>query len=503
MWRKLAEEAKRRRLGKRWLRDKQKDAATKCIRGIDKDSFLAKVTKAYMAIIGDGRGGIFCENSLKDPTDWKAKTRDKIKLGGFQLLFTNPPFGAQIAVSEKAILQAYDLGHKYKKRDRGLRWEKTSTVRPQQPPQILFIERCLEFLEPGGRLAIVLPDGVLGGSKLGYVPFYMFQKAKPIALIDLPTETFQPSVSTKTHLVVLEKRKEDKEDEAADYEVFLAVADSVGHDKKGRPIYRTASGRLLADDLPDIAEKYDTFRKGSLRKSAFSRQGYSVSSKWLENFLLAKRYLPTYTDARAELRRLDKTDRFQVLTLAEISAKLFTGANIEGSEYVDDSDHRYLMTDCITEAGINPAGFKHITAEAYEANLSKTIRVNDIVINRTGTPGLAAVFPEDMAGAMACGFVFVLRVKKSYDPHYVAAFLNSRLGRLQAERCSFGSILDHITKDDLEDIEIAFPTDKGLLKKIAKEFKTVVETQMQARVAFANFQKEFEKCAQILKTPNK
>ena len=72
--------------------EKQKVAIDK-IRGIDKDYFLGKVCKAYMAILGDGRGGIFCENSLDVPANWSTKTREKIQLGTFSIVVTNPPFG--------------------------------------------------------------------------------------------------------------------------------------------------------------------------------------------------------------------------------------------------------------------------------------------------------------------------------------------------------------------------------------------------------------------------
>jgi type I restriction enzyme M protein len=86
------------------------------------------------------------------------------------------------------------LGYKFNKKEKGKVWEKATRQQDQQPPQILFIERCLEFLQPGGKMAIVLPDGVLGGSKVGYIAYFVRQNAKIIALIDLPKETFQPFV---------------------------------------------------------------------------------------------------------------------------------------------------------------------------------------------------------------------------------------------------------------------------------------------------------------------
>ena len=84
--------------------------ATDCFRGIDKDQFLAKVCKAYMALIGDGRGGVFCENTLERLTSWSDAMQQKIKPGNFDVVLTNPPFGKKIVVKGEAILSQFDLG---------------------------------------------------------------------------------------------------------------------------------------------------------------------------------------------------------------------------------------------------------------------------------------------------------------------------------------------------------------------------------------------------------
>lgn len=498
VWNKIKKEAHKRGFDEVWTKDQQRQIANECIQGIDKDSFLAKVTKAYMAIIGDGRGGIFCENALEHLDHWKDKTREKISLDAFHILLTNPPFGSKIPIKERSILEHFDFGYKFKKKQKGKVWEKESRLREKQPPQVLFIERCLELLKPNGKMAIVLPDGVLGGSRVGYIPYSILQKAKVLALVDLPKQTFQPFVSTKTHLVFLEKKNQSEIDAPEEYEVFMAIAEYVGHDRKGNPLYEEKQGiRVVKDDLPIIADKYHLYKKARLTKDQFSRLGYIVSSKWLENYLVAKRYLPRFIEALEELDRLTQKGNFELKTIGEIKKKLFTGANIDAEDYLQYSPYRYLMTTCVTEFGINPAGFKFISERSYTENTSKTIEEDDIIINRTGNPGIATIFPADMKGVMACGFTFVLRLKASYDPYYIASFLNSRLGRLQTERYAFGSILDHITKDDLEIVLIPFPTDKALTNKIAQGFRKVVEEQMKARQEFYKFFKDFEQVARI------
>lgn len=492
IWNKIKEEARQRGFDQGWVRDKQRQVANRYIRGIDKDSFLAKVTKAYMAIIGDGRGGIFCENSLEPPENWQDKTREKISLNSFDTLLTNPPFGSKIPVREQGILENFELGHKFKKRQRGKDWKKTSKLQNQQPPQILFIEKCLGLLRPGGKMAIVLPDGVLGGSRVGYIPHYILQKAKVLALIDCPKETFQPFVSTKTHLVFLQKKTPEEINSNEEYEIFMAIADYVGHDRKGKPLFEERNGMTVdKDDLPKIAEKYRMFRQGELAEDEYDQLGYVVSSKWLENYLVAKRYLPKYINALEELEALQEQGNYKLKSIGEIKGKLFTGANINAEEYLDYSSYRYLMTACITEYGINPAKFKYVGEKPYKDNVNKVIHTDDIVINRSGQSGIATIFPQDMDGVLACGFTFVLRLNEPYDPYYVAAFLNSRLGRLQTERYAFGSILDHITKDDLENVIIPFPEDRTVLSRVSNGFREVVEIQVKGRVKFSKFFDDF------------
>lgn len=251
MWVKLDKEAEKKGWSKELLAVKRRELASKFIAGIDKDSFLAKVTKSYMAIIGDGRGGIFCENTLLPLSEWNPKTRQKISLESFDVLVTNPPFGAKIPVRGDRILEQYDLGFKWKYDKKTRKWEKTNKLQDKQPPQILFIERCLQLLKPGGRMGIVLPDGILGNISDGYIRKSILDNAKILAIVDMPPETFQPSTSTKTSLLFLQKKKEGER--IKDYPIFMAVAEKCGHDRRGKP--------LSEDDFPLIAKKYAQFRK--------------------------------------------------------------------------------------------------------------------------------------------------------------------------------------------------------------------------------------------------
>lgn len=209
------------------------DVANKCIRGIDKDYFLSKIAKSYMAIMGDGKGGVFCEDSLERLENWSDKARQKIHLGDFSVVLTNPPFGSKIPVTGEDKLKQYDLAHKWKNKKGTNEWEK-GKLAEKEAPQILFIERCYQLLKYGGRMAIVLPEGIFGNNLLGYIRKYLLDKGRVLAIIDVPIETFMPNTATKTSILIFQKLK--KEDIPEDYPIFMTIAETCGHDRRGNVI---------------------------------------------------------------------------------------------------------------------------------------------------------------------------------------------------------------------------------------------------------------------------
>lgn len=231
--------------------EKQK-VAIKNLRGIDKDYFLSKVAKAYMALLGDGRGGVFCENSLESPKNWNKKTQIEIKLESFDVIVTNPPFGAKLPVTGEEIIKQFEFGYKWSFNKKDHIWEK-GKIKDKEAPQTLFIERCLQLLTPGGRLGIVLPDGILGNDKLGYIRNHIIKHAKILAVIDVPIETFMPHTSTKTSILILKKYLEDEIIEE-DYEIFMAIAETCGHNRRG--------DFMLDDDIAKLSSLYKAWKNG-------------------------------------------------------------------------------------------------------------------------------------------------------------------------------------------------------------------------------------------------
>lgn len=217
------------------------------------------MTKAYMAIIGDGRGGVFCENSLVPPSEWHNSAQEKIKLGDFDLVLTNPPFGTKIPIKGERVLKQYALAHKWKKDKETGTLEQTATLHEDQPPQILFLERCLQFLKPGGRLGIVLPEAVFGMPTYEYAVTFLQDRTRILGIVSMPEALFKTSGKGGTHakvcVVFLENRKPRK---GEDYKIFMADAKWCGHDSRGNPTIRKdpAGNEVLLDDVPKVAKRY-------------------------------------------------------------------------------------------------------------------------------------------------------------------------------------------------------------------------------------------------------
>jgi len=250
VWRKLDAEGERFHWSQANLHEEKMAVALHNIRGIDKDYFLSKVAKAYMAIVGDGKGGIFCEDSLERPGNWGEKTRNKISPGMFSVLLSNPPFGSKIPVRGEDKLRQFDLGHKWTQ-DKATRcWEK-GKLKEKESPQVLFIERDIQLLANKGKMAIVLPDGIFGNDTFDYLRDWIKSKGRILAIIDIPIETFMPNTSTKTSILVFQKLPQ--KDIPEDYEIFMAIAESCGHDRRGK--------ELPDDDIEKVAERYKAWAK--------------------------------------------------------------------------------------------------------------------------------------------------------------------------------------------------------------------------------------------------
>lgn len=212
------------------------DFAKDNIYGIEINDQIARVCKMNMIIHDDGHTNIISTDALREIKEIN-NIHKKFKANKFDLLLTNPPFGAKVKESEKPYLQKFNLGKDKK----------------TQRTEILFIERCLGFLKPGiGKMAIVLPDGILTNSSLQYVRDFIVERAQILAVVSLPQFAFSHfGAGVKSSLVFLRKKRE--KERATNYPIFMGIAEHIGYDATGRkdPI----------NDLDKILKEYRKFEE--------------------------------------------------------------------------------------------------------------------------------------------------------------------------------------------------------------------------------------------------
>jgi type I restriction enzyme M protein len=227
--------------------------------GIDFNPSLVKASKMNMVMNNDGSGGLFQANSLASQALWQDDLRGRALFGSVDYIVTNPPFGSKIPIDDPAILDRFDLGHHWTYDEASDRWIK-GTETKSRPPEILFIERCVELLKPGsGVAAMVLPDGILGSPGLGYVRQWLLDHTQILASVDLHADTFQPGTSVQTSVLVFRRKTADqmRSEQLSrmmnDYDIFMAICDHVGHDKRGNAIYvRDDEGNEIIEETSDV-----------------------------------------------------------------------------------------------------------------------------------------------------------------------------------------------------------------------------------------------------------
>jgi len=271
---------------------KKIEYAQRYIYGLDFEEMMHKISRALMTIAGDGSSNIFRLNTL-DTKSWFEETEEKLdarkklkkllfefqdykrdkenqeafRYFNFDILLTNPPFAGEI--HDPVLIREYELT----KNKKGGYPDKVER-------DLLFIERELQFIKPGGRMVTVLPQGKLNNPNTEYIRKWLIDKARILGVIGLHTNTFKlpapaKGTSTKTSLLFLQRWNDNPElgplnPFKADYPIFMAVSKKPGKNNSGEYIYKKdADGQFIKDDgnlivdtdLDEIAEAFVKFAK--------------------------------------------------------------------------------------------------------------------------------------------------------------------------------------------------------------------------------------------------
>ena len=456
------------------------------IAGIDKDAFLAKIAKIYLSLIGNTEYHIYCENSLETPVKWNRETQANIKLGKFDVVLTNPPFGAKIPVVGKELLEQYKLGHKWKN---GERWVITNKLFDKQPPQILFIERCLQLLREGGRLGIVLPEGIFGNPSDKYIWEYVSSVASIIGVVSLSQETFQPSTHTKTSVLFLKKTTKRPKS------IYMAIAYSIGHNKNGKAVYKIkedgnfildkSNNKILDDNLPEIARNF--IAHNNKQKKIENRLGFTIDYEDLNDHV----FIPEYynPEIRKELEILNKSGKYSLISVGDLIDKKILQVkrgNEIGSQFYGTGEIPFVRTSDIVNWEIKFDPIKAVSEEIYNRyKQSQDVQEKDILFVNDGTflIGRTAMVTKLDLKIIIQSHVKKIRVldKNFIDPHYLFYLLNSKVVRKQMDSKTFVQATISTIGNRLREIILPISKNKKEVKNIVDEIRNIIEEKAKLR----------------------
>ncbi|OOF41608.1 type I restriction endonuclease subunit M [Rodentibacter rarus] len=257
----------------------QKDYVEKKVFAIDFDEKAVRVARTLNLIAGDGQTNVLHLNTLdyerwEDFTKeeewsdvygegWKKlrklrKTRDQNRDFQFDILMANPPFAGDI--KETRILARYELG----KNSKGKQQTKVGR-------DILFIERNLDFLKDGGRMAIVLPQGRFNNSSDKYIRDFIAERCRILAVVGLHGNVFKPHTGTKTSVLFVQKWHNELCPKVEDYPIFFATMQKASKDNSGDKIYvKNSEGIPVLDSHEHLIVEHDLFNHDGLTQDGIA-----------------------------------------------------------------------------------------------------------------------------------------------------------------------------------------------------------------------------------------
>lgn len=250
--------------------------AWQCIYGTDAEPRAARTAKMNMIMHGDGHGGIHYHDGLLDING--------IFNGRFDLVLTNPPFGSNVGADQKVggsdetrVPSDFEYLQRCRERKYGPAWEEShqrlldaaaantpildlfeiGKDKKNRPTELIFVERGLNLLKPGGRMGIVLPDGNLNNPSSAWLRRWTEGRAKLLAVVSLPEETFRSSNATvKASLVFLCKFTESESEE---WETAWSKAKSeldAGFDGQRNSLHADYASRIASGSSPEVASVF-------------------------------------------------------------------------------------------------------------------------------------------------------------------------------------------------------------------------------------------------------
>jgi len=467
--------------------------------GIDKDLFLARICKLYLEILSGGKSNVFCEDSL-DFVSYRDQAKKIIKNNYFDSILTNPPFGAKIPINNKQLLNEYEFGHIWKNIDGS--WQKQDKIVKQQPPQILFIERCVQLLKDGGKLGIVLPEGIFGNSSNRYIWEFIKSNGKILGIISLDQNTFQPYTCNKTSILFFQKLINIPDD----YKIDFAIIDNVGHDKDGKTQYilnKDGTKKLDKDKNPIINDDLLDLHTELKNVEDFNHQKeqklFKINFSQIKNNIFIPSY---YIGVEKPLKTLENNNNFQLISIGDlINKKIIYTKNKDflprgdeiGSKVYGLGSIPFIRTSEINNWEINLDSHKKTSEEVYtQFKVKQNIEVGDILLVKDGGPNLigkTAYITELDTRIIIQSHIFQIKIlenRENFDSYLILHLLNLDIVQKQIRAITFVQGTISTIGNRILDVKLPFPTDRSKRKEISNYIKEIIEKKTEIRKKIYN-----------------
>ena len=481
---------------------------------IDFDEKTVRVARTLNLIAGDGRTNVLHLNTLDygrwdetvKPRQWQktynegwlrftdfCEREEDYSAFTFDIVMANPPFAGDI--KEGKIISRYELA-------KDARGKYVSRI----GRDILFIERNLQFLKPGGRMAIILPQGRFNNSSDKYIRDFIAGQCRILAVIGLHENVFKPHTGTKTSVLLVQKWDDELCPRREDYPVFFATMRKPGKDNSGEKILRKdEAGRLLLDSHNHVIVEHDLYNHEGLTEDGiaeafieFARReglsffgdarfaeeryrdlvsGLEVSEVAFSEIVASGRMDTEYYSRRYSVLHEATTSRDYVLLrdIVEMHDVFSNGAFAFVLDTLKDDGEKvipYIRSQNVGNMFINSGELARISAKAHELLPLSQTKLHDIMMARTGKIGGASIITQSEVNYNCNQNVIKLTINEpeKYNPYYIAAFFNSRYGILQVERESTGNVQPWVNISKLKELKCFIAT---------TDFQSIIARQLE------------------------
>ena len=391
----------------------------------------------------------------------------------FDIVMANPPFAGDI--KEGRIITKYELGKKSK-----------GKTQSKVGRDILFIERNLQFLKPGGRMAIILPQGRFNNSSDKYIRDFIAERCRILAVVGLHGNVFKPHTGTKTSVLFVQKWDDELCPRRDDYPIFFATMQKPSKDNSGEKIYvLNDKGEFLRDKNKHVIVDHDLFNHEKLTRDGIAEAFIEFAKKEHLSFFDSSSF--DETKYNSLLKELECTEIFLSSLNDEhrIDAEYFSklavttdsliksrehffldrkfvvsgpfGSTIPSSMYIEKDGIPFVRIENLKNGfTIDKSNLVYLSSENNSLIPNSQLTEDDIVLSKVGNIGFCARVDSRLKICNISENNIGIKLSKynSSEKHFILSYLNSKFGQVLINRRKSGNVQPKLNVGDISKIPI-------------------------------------------------